>query len=347
MKFLEGNKMNLKELTIRKPDDFHCHLRSGEMLADVSWRTANQFKRALVMPNIIPPVLTGKDAIIYSSNFSRIEGFEPLMTIQITRNTTKKIIREASKSKVVAGKLYPEGVTNSENGVKDFEQIYPIFEEMQKVGMILSIHGELIVEGDIFCLDGEKRFSPILEKICKNFPALKIVMEHISTKEVAELIKELPKNVAATITAHHLELTLNDVIGDRFYPHNFCKPIVKGIDDRTTLLECAMSGNSKFFFGSDSAPHPLRDKECSSVKAGVFSSPVALPLLTEIFEKYGNLVMLQDFVSSFGADFYGLPRNTETITLIGREWTVPLRITGLYETIVPLMAGKKLSWQVK
>lgn len=218
---------------------------------------------------------------------------------------------------------------------------------MQKVGMVLSVHGELIVEGDIFCLDGEKRFLPILEKICKNFPALKIVMEHISTKEAAELIKELPKNVAATITAHHLELTLNDVIGDRFYPHNFCKPIVKGINDRATLLECAMSGNPKFFFGSDSAPHPLRDKECSSVKAGVFSSPVALPLLTQIFEEYGNLTRLEDFISSFGADFYGLPRNRETITLIRREWNVPLRIAGLYETIVPLIAGKKLNWQVK
>lgn len=342
--------MDVKEWTIRKGDDFHCHLRDAEILIDVLRHTVKHFKRALVMPNIFQSVLTGKDAISYQEYILSLLSkncFEPLMTIQITRNTTRKIVREAFNLKVVAGKLYPEGVTNSENGIKDFEQVYPIFEEMQKVGMVLSIHGEVIVEGDIFCLDGEKRFLPVLEKICKNFPALKIVMEHISTKEAAELIEELPKNVAATITAHHLELTLNDVIGDRFYPHNFCKPIVKGTYDRATLLKCAMNGNSKFFFGSDSAPHPLRDKECSWVKAGIFSSPVALPLLTQIFEKYGNLVMLEDFVSSFGADFYGLPRNRETITLIRREWNVPLRIAGLYETIVPLMAGKKLNWQVK
>ena len=188
---------------------------------------------------------------------------------------------------------------------------------------------------------------PILKKTCKDFPSLKIVMEHISTREAVKLILNLPKNIAATITAHHLELTLNDVMGDRFYPHNFCKPIAKGVEDRAFLLECAMSGNPKFFFDSDSAPQPIRRKECSSVKPGIFSSPVALPLLAQIFEKYGNLVMLKDFVSGFGADFYGLPRNQEAISLIKEEWIVPFNINGTYDLLVPFMAGKKISWQVK
>ncbi len=262
------------------------------------------------------------------------------MTIQITESTTSEIVNIAYHLGAIAGKVYPVSVTtNSGNGVRDFEKLFPVFGKMEKIGMRLLLHGE---KPDMFCLNREKQFLDILIKINKKFPELKIVLEHITTKEAVETVKSL-KNVAATITAHHLVLTLDDVVGNLLSPHNFCKPIAKFPKDRVALFEAATSGNPKFFFGSDSAPHLKERKECSSGCAGIFSAPVAIPLLAEIFEKEGRLNKLENFVSKFGAVFYDLPLNKERIMLVKEDWIIPQD----YRDIVPFMAGKKLSWQVK
>ncbi len=337
--------MVLKELFIRRPDDFHCHLRNGNMLEKVLWHTAHVFGRAIIMPNTEPPILTDKDIIDYRNGIEiQLEEqhcyqFAPLMTVQITESTTPKMIEEARRVGAVAGKVYPIGVTtNSGNGVRDFEKMHKVFKKMEEVNMLLLLHGE---KPDIFCLNREKEFLNTLIGIHQKFPELKIVMEHITTKEAIDMVKKLT-NVAATITAHHLVLTLDDVVGGLLSPHNFCKPIAKYPKDRNALLEAATSGNPKFFFGSDSAPHRKDRKECSGGCAGIFSAPVAIQLLAEIFEKAGRLDKLENFVSTFGAIFYDLPLNEESITLVKKDWIVPKEYYG----IVPFMAGQKLSWQV-
>jgi len=330
---------------IRKPDDFHCHLRDGNMLECVIGFTARQFKRAVVMPNLKPPILTARDAAKYRAAIIgyRPNGFEPLMTIQITDCTTPAMVHEAADSGVVAGKVYPFGVTtNSQNGVSDFSRLRPIWQEMENLGMLVLFHGE-DPSPEAVCLHREKLFLPTLFGIASGFPGLKIVLEHITTRDAVEFVARLPENVAATITAHHLLLTIDDVIGELIQPHNFCKPIAKLPDDRKALLEAATSGNPKFFFGSDSAPHFIENKECGQGCAGVFSAPVALPLLAQIFEQQGMLEKLEDFVSVFGARFYGLPRNTETIKLAREDWQAAHVCNGV---VVPFLAGKILHWRV-
>ncbi|MBM2817626.1 MAG: Dihydroorotase [Parcubacteria group bacterium] len=338
--------MDLKRLSIRKPDDFHCHLRRGNILNKVLPFTASMFGRAVAMPNTEPPILDRMDAHLYYNEIHQYKrnqsysGFSPIMTIQIKESTSPSMIEGASFEGVVAGKVYPIGVTtNSGNGVRDFGKMSSVFNRMQEIGMLLLLHGE---KPDAFCLNREKEFLNTLLKINKKFPELKIVLEHITTRMAVWAVKEL-NNVAATITAHHLLLTLDDVVGDLLHPHNFCKPIAKSPKDRVTLIEAATSGNPKFFFGSDSAPHLKERKECSSGCAGIFSAPVAVPLLAEIFEKAGRLDKLENFVSTFGAVFYDLPLNKDKITLVKKDWIVPESYAG----IVPFMAGKKLSWQVK
>lgn len=343
--------MDLKELTIRKPDDFHCHLRNGYMLDQVLPFTASVFGRAVIMPNTEPPILTDKDVFEYAENIigqsleQKLYQFEPLMTVQITESTTPEMVEKAHNARAVAGKVYPMGVTtNSENGVKDFGKLSNVFKKMEEIGMLLLLHGE---KPDTFCLNREKEFLNILIKINKDFPDLKIVFEHITTRLSVEIVKEL-KNVAATITAHHLVLTLDDVVGNLLSPHNFCKPIPKFPKDRNALFEAATSGNPSFFFGSDSAPHWKEKKECSGGCAGIFSAPVAIPLLAEVFDKKGRLDKLENFVSTFGAVFYNLPLNKEKITLIKKDWIVPEKYrVNEFTDKVPFMAGKKLSWQVK
>ena len=344
--------MSEQTVTLIRGDDFHCHLRRGGILKLVTGYTALQFKRALIMPNTDPPILTGQDALNYRSEvLSAVPpcvNFEPLMTIQINDYTTPDMIKRAYQAEVVAGKAYPLGVTtNSRNGVTSFPKIYPVFEKMERVGMVLSIHGESPIHS-LFCLDREKMFLHTLEDIVAAFPNLKIVLEHITTKEAVELIEYLPKNVAATITVHHLLLSLNDVVGGSIEPHNFCKPVAKTPKDRAALWEAIKSGNPKFFYGGDSAPHLKEKKECAHGRAGVFNAPVALPLLVQLFEEHDALGKLEGFISVFGAIFYGLGLEGKRIELVKEDWVVPNCYNNVQSdiVIVPFLAGETLQWQV-
>jgi len=339
-----GNDNFKRVLSIRYPDDFHVHFRQGLMLHNVINHTAAQFKRAMVMPNTEPAIKNGDDVKRYYQEIMDAldpenHCFQPLMTFKITPSTTINDIQSVV-GLVIAGKLYPDGVTtNSEGGVTDYQALYPIFEAMQEHKIILSLHGE---KSNTFCLDREEQFLSILCQITQDFPRLKIVLEHISTKAAVDLIEKLPDTVAATITLHHLELTLDDVIGSLNNPHNFCKPIAKRKEDREALRKAAFSCNPKFFFGSDSAPHLRTNKECSSGCAGIFSAPVLIPSLISLFEKYDTLNLLEDFVSRFGAEFYGLPLNEDKIYFIENEWQVPLDYSG----IVAYKSGEYMAWQI-
>lgn len=341
-------------ITLRRFDDMHCHFRLPPLMIDVVPFTAHYAGRAIVMPNTRPrAILTGEDVIWYRDHLLRLlDGmklanlpvFEPLMTIEIRDNTTPKMIIEAKRAGAVAGKGYPLGVTtNSDEGLRDFsaESISETFRAMQEVGMLFLIHGELDQERTLVT-KREEAFLPTLLRIVEHFPDLKIVLEHVSTKVAVQTIELLGKNVAATITAHHLCLTLNDVIGYGVQPHNACNPMPKGFEDRDALIEAATSGNPKFFLGSDSAPHPRDKKECAKGACGVFTAPILPELLVEIFEKAGRLVRLENFTSRFGAEFYGLPLNKGNIVLVKRERFVPERIG----SVVPFRAGTKLQWQL-
>lgn len=338
----------MQELTITRPDDFHLHLRQDGDLDCLVSITSRVFARALAMPNLRPPVLTAADAQSYRHQILRSavrygdRRFEPLMTIQLVDATTPEIVAEASEAGVVAGKLYPAGVTtNSRNGVADIETLYPVFAEMEARGMVACVHGEM---PGVYCLDREKAYLTPLIRLAKAFPKLKIVLEHVSTEVGVRTVKELlPETVAATITAHHLLLTLDDVVGDGLQPHHFCKPLPKRPEDRAALIEAATGGSPKFFFGSDSAPHVKGAKERADGCAGVFSAPVALPTLAEVFEGRDALHRLEAFVSMHGADFYGLPRNAGTITLRKEPWTAPLTIDRRF---VPFRSGETLSWKI-
>ncbi|HEX3096045.1 MAG TPA: dihydroorotase [Patescibacteria group bacterium] len=342
------------KITIRKPDDFHLHLRDKAMLQNVAHYTQD-YGRVLVMPNVSPfPILTGADADAYRDRiraafFQCQSGCEPLMTIQITEQTTPQMIFDAKEHRVIAGKVYPQGeTTNSGNGVRDYDKLLPVFRAMSRCGMILCLHGEVPhidkSKPKVSVLKREGKFLKILVDIAMRFKQLKIVLEHITTEEAVDTVLRLPENVAATITAHHLVLNLDDIIGgDKLLPHNFCKPVAKEEPHRLALVQAATSGNPKFFFGSDSAPHLRKDKECAEGCAGIFSAPVALPVLAEVFAKNNALEKLEDFTSVFGAQFYNYPLRTETITLLKMDWAVP---ETLYR-VVPFMAGKKLAWQVE
>jgi dihydroorotase len=265
------------------------------------------------------------------------------MTIQITENTKPETVFKAKEVGAIAGKVYPRGMTtNSENGVGDYKAIDPVLAAMQTCGMVALFHGES-PNPDVFCLDREVKFLKTLKAIAAKFPRLKIVLEHVTTAEAVKCVTELPDNVAATITVHHLFLTLNDVIGDKLEPHHFCKPVAKRPKDRAALIAAATGGNPKFFLGTDSAPHLKEAKECASGCAGVYTVPVAIPLLFQRFKQYDATDKLENFGSGFGADFYGLPRNKETIALIREKWTVP----PIYNGIVPFWAGKEIDWRIE
>jgi dihydroorotase len=268
--------------------------------------------------------------------------FDPLMTVKITPATTPEIVYGAKEVGAVGGKLYPDGVTTgSEGGVRDFEALYPVFAAMQSSDMVLELHGEHPGE-DIFCLDREGEFLKIAGGIAQNFPKLKIVLEHLSTAEAVEFVRQ-HDNVAATITPHHLLLTLDDVVGDKLRPHHFCKPIAKRPEDRCSLIEAAVSGQSQFFLGTDSAPWLVEFKECAEGCAGVFNTPVALPLLAELFDREGAIDRLEGFTSINGPDWYELPLSDERLELVRESWAVPADYLG----IVPLWAGRELQWQVR
>ncbi len=300
---------------------------------------ARFFARAVVMPNTIPPIINPGDVIRYrKAIINSGSGFEPLMTFKITPSSLPEDIAELKKAGAVAGKYYPAGVThNSEDGISDIKTIEPILREMEKNSIVLSIHGE---NPSAPCLEREKAFLPELEYIAGEFPGLKIVLEHISTKEGIDTVLSLPENTAGSITVHHLLFTLDDLLGGKLNPHLFCKPVVKTNRDREAIRNAVFSGNRKFFFGSDSAPHLKKQKREGA--AGIYSSPLAIPLLTDLFEKAGKLELLESFVSKHGAEFYGLSLNKGTITLCKKAWTVPKICHG----VVPIMAGKIINWQM-
>lgn len=304
------------------------------------------------MPNTRPrAILTGDDIVWYRDEIKSVLDempnrcpFEPLMTVEIRDNTTPQMIAEAHRVGAVAGKVYPLGVTtNSDEGLRDFdsERISETFRAMQDVGMLLLIHGELDRERTLVT-KREEIFLPTLWKLAEKFPNLKIVLEHVSTRAAVESVQQLGENVAATITAHHLCLTLNDVVGYGIQPHHGCMPMPKDFDDRDALIAAATSSDPKFFLGSDTAPHPREKKECMKGACGVYAAPVLPQVLTEVFENAGCIDRLEDFTSRFGAEFYSLPLNQGSVVLTKTEWEVPEQIG----SVVPFRAGTKLQWQL-
>jgi len=331
----------MTKMRIRRPDDMHVHLRDGSMLLGVAKHTAAQFARALVMPNTDSPILTGEDAVRYRARIHEsAPGLSPLMTVKLTRGTTPDMIPRAKGAGVVAAKFYPEGMTtNSDDGARSPLELDGVLAAMEKCGMVLCLHGET---PGAFCMDRESAFLGTLTDVARSFPKLRIVLEHVTTKTAVTFVQGLPDNVAATITVHHLRLTLDDVVGGKISPHNFCKPIAKTPSDREALRRAAVSGNPKFFLGTDSAPHAVAAKECSSGCAGVFSAPVAMQALACEFEELGALDRLETFCSEFGARFYGLPMTDAELELERSEWTVPATFDG----VVPYRAGERLAWSL-
>lgn len=343
----------ITELTITRPDDWHLHLRDHELMSNVVQDSAAVFSRALIMPNLNDPVITTKKASAYRDRIldalPQASDFQPLMTLFLTPETTVQEIHQAWESGfIMAVKLYPAGATtHSTAGVRNIDQCRPIFEVMQKIGMPLSLHGE-VADEDVDIFDREKVFiDSALTKLLDRFPGLRIIFEHLTTRQAVDFVKEASPNLAATITAHHLVLNRNNLLVGGISPHYYCLPVVKRESDRQALLRAATSGNPKFFLGTDSAPHFQSSKESACGAAGIFSAPLALPLYAEAFESMGRLDKLEGFTSFFGADFYRLERNTQTITLLRREWKVAENIKVGDQYLVPLKAGQNITWQIQ
>ncbi|MEX0731667.1 MAG: dihydroorotase [Aquisalimonadaceae bacterium] len=342
----------MDRLTLTRPDDWHLHVRDGDVLEDVVAFTAAQFGRAIIMPNLKPPVTRLDQALAYRGRILAAvpsgQRFEPLMTLYLTDSTTVDAIREAVTSGAIHGvKLYPAGATtNSDAGVTDLARCAEALAAMEEAGLPLLVHGEVTSEGvDIFDRETrfiEERLIPLLER----YPRLKLVFEHITTATAVEFVRQAPPTVAATITAHHLLYNRNHMLAGGIRPHYYCLPILKREEDRHALLEAATSGNPKFFLGTDSAPHARGDKESACGCAGSFTAPIAMELYAEAFEEADRLDRLEGFASHFGADFYGLPRNTDTITLERRGQDVPPEYRFGGQRIVPLRAGQRLPWRV-
>ena len=340
-------------LSIIRPDDWHLHLRSGAALKSVAPMTAKQMGRAIIMPNLVPPVVNAQQAHTYRQEIlaavPKDSGFDPLMVLYLTDNTTAEDIKDAmAGGEVVAAKLYPAGATtNSDSGVSDVKNIYPVLEVMQEVGMLLLVHGE-VTHREIDIFDRERVFiDRVLSQVVEDFPALKVVFEHITTKEAVDFVLASNENVGATITPHHLMANRNDMLVGGIRPHYFCLPVLKRANPhQLALLEAATSGNPKFFLGTDSAPHSKEAKECACGCAGILSAHAAIELYATVFEQQGALDKLEGFASKFGPDFYGLPRNLDTITLVKKPWTVPESYSFADATIVPFMAGQALPWQL-
>lgn len=330
----------MDSLKLPLPDDFHVHLRQGELLAHYAKTVAQDFGRILVMPNTVPSISSAQSLCEYRKQIhDAAPGLDLLMTFKLNAQLSSNDLQQLKDAGAVAGKYYPAGVTtNSEDGVSEFESIFPVVAEMEKLGLVLCIHGE---EPGAFCLDRESLFIRRVECLARKFPKLKIVFEHLSTKAAVDAVLRLPSNVAATITVHHLLHTLDDIVGASLHPHHFCKPLPKRPEDREALRAAAFSGNPKFFFGSDSAPHEKGKKEGPCGAAGVYSAPVAVPALIQIFEEAGELDKLSNFIGAFGADFYRIPRQTKKVVYVEDPWTVPEIVDGA----VPLFAGKSLKWK--
>ncbi|MEX0958282.1 MAG: dihydroorotase [Burkholderiales bacterium] len=342
----------MERLTLTRPDDWHLHLRDGDALRAVVAHTARRFARAIVMPNLRPPVRTTAEADAYRQRILDAlppgSTFEPLMTLYLTDNTQPEEIRRAKASGMVhAVKYYPAGATtNSESGVTDIRKCFAVFEAMREAGLPLLVHGEVTDPGiDIF--DREQVFiERELAPLVRRFPQLRVSMEHITTSQAVEFVKEAPASVAATITAHHLLLNRNALFQGGMRPHHFCLPVLKREVHRRALVDAAISGNPKFFLGTDSAPHARDTKETDCGCAGVYTAHAALELYAEAFEDAGALDRLEGFASFFGADFYKQPRNREKVVLEKREWAVPARLAYGGGELVPLRAGGSIRWKL-
>ncbi|MEY3125226.1 MAG: hypothetical protein RLZZ573_1746 [Pseudomonadota bacterium] len=338
-------------ITLIRPDDWHLHVRDGEALRTVVPHTAAQFGRAIIMPNLRPPVTTAEQAVAYRTRIQSAvpEGvhFEPLMTLYLTDNLPADEIRRARAAGVVAAKLYPAGATtNSDAGVTDLRKTYQTLEAMQREGLLLLVHGE-VTSPDIDLFDREAVFIETqLIGLRRDFPELKIVFEHITTREAAQYVAQADKFTAATITAHHLLYNRNAIFTGGIRPHYYCLPVLKRETHRLALVEAATSGSPKFFLGTDSAPHPAHLKEHASGCAGCYTAHAAMELYTQAFDAAGALDKLEGFASFYGADFYGLPRNTGTITLRRETWTAPEGFAFGDAVLKPMGAGEALQWRM-
>ncbi len=338
-------------ITLTRPDDWHLHLRDGAVLRDVLPHTARQFARAIVMPNLKPPVTTTDMARAYRDRILAVlpagMHFEPLMTLYLTDNTAADEIRRAVDSGIVHGvKLYPAGATtNSDAGVTDLQRCMAALEQMQALGLPLLVHGE-VTDGDIDLFDREAVFiERVLIPLRRQLPALKIIFEHITTQEAAQYVQEAEGSIAATITAHHLLYNRNAIFKGGIRPHYYCLPVLKRETHRQALIAAATSGNPKFFLGTDSAPHAKGVKEHACGCAGCYTALHAMELYAQAFDQAGALDKLEAFASFHGPDFYGLPRNDDKVTLERTEWSIPDELPMGESTVVPLDAGQSLSWK--
>ncbi|MBT8040155.1 MAG: dihydroorotase [Xanthomonadales bacterium] len=339
------------ELTITRPDDWHIHLRDGAALSGTVPSAARYFGRAIVMPNLTPPVTDAAMAAAYRGRIiaqrPKASAWQPLMVIYLTDRTSAKTVSEAGKAGVTAAKLYPAGATtNSDSGVTSIERIYPALEAMSELGMPLLVHGEVTRQGvDVF--DRESRFvEEQLAPLVARFPLLSVVLEHVSTREAVDFVEQAGPRVAATITPQHLAYNRNDMLVGGVRPHFYCLPILKRDTHQQALREAVAGGSAKFFLGTDSAPHEQKTKETACGCAGCFTSHAALELYAEVFEQLGALDKLEAFASFHGPDFYDLPRNTDTITLRREPWEVPSSYSLGEGRVVPLCAGETLNWRV-
>ena len=341
------------ELTITRPDDWHVHLRDGAALQHTCADMARYFGRAIVMPNLTPPAATVAQALAYRARIVQAMAalprqFDPLMTLYLTDQTdAAEIHRAAITEGIHAVKLYPAGATtNSDAGVRSLEGLYPTLAAMEEAGLPLLVHGE-VTDHDIDIFDREKVFiDRHLAPITERFPALRVVLEHITTADAVQFVSDAPETVAATITVHHLLFNRNDMLVGGIRPHYYCLPILKRMSHQQALQAAATSGNPKFFLGTDSAPHSTGSKENGCGCAGVYTAHAALELYAEVFEQLQALDKLEAFAAHFGPDFYRLPRNSDTVTLRKQSWEVPAQIPLGEQTLTPLRAAQTVNWQV-
>lgn len=342
----------MDKISLKRPDDWHLHVRNGEMLKTVIGHSARQFARAIIMPNLKPPVTTVKQALEYRTEILAAlptgSDFQPLMTLYLTGSTSEAEIKAAAECPHIhAFKLYPAGATtHSDAGIHDIVKAFPLFEALQKHDLPLLIHGE-VTDSHYDIFDREQAFiDHNLQRIVQEFPRLRIVLEHATTREAVAFVQSASNRIAATITPQHLLYNRNAILAGGIKPHYYCLPILKRETHRQALLDAATSGSPKFFLGTDSAPHLTHLKEHSCGCAGCFTAPTALELYAEAFEQRQALDKLEGFASFYGADFYGLPRNTGEITLSKQSWQVPGFYIANQETLTPLRAGEQLSWQL-
>ncbi len=340
-------------LTILRPDDWHLHVRDGAHLASVVPFTARQFGRAIIMPNLKPPVTTVEQARAYRTRILEAvpadAAFEPLMTLYLTDSTSPDTIRAAKASGIVVGaKLYPAGATtHSDAGVTSIDKLFPALAAMEEADLVLQVHGE-VTDQEVDVFDREAVFiDHVLARIVAKFPRLRVVFEHVTTREAVQFVQSSRAGVGATITPQHLLLNRNALFQGGIRPHHYCLPVLKREQDRAALVAAATSDDPRFFLGTDSAPHAKHTKENACGCAGVFSAHAAIELYAEAFERAGRLAQLQAFASERGPDFYGLPRNTARITLERTDWAVPAAYSFGTDELVPFRAGETLTWRLR